>query len=97
MQCINLDIVRLEQRRKDDDAGVRRLPKFLITLVAHLTVRNIAGSGTAAPLRGMFLLIALVALPGGTGTTAPMRGMFLLITLVARPAVRNIAGTVSWS
>ena len=46
-QFINLDIVRLEQRRKDDDAGVRRLPEFLITLVARPTVRNIAGSGTA--------------------------------------------------
>ena len=50
--------MRLEQRRKNDDARViitpkRRLPDLLVTLVAR----------PIAPMGGMFLLVTLVARP----------------------------------
>ena len=62
-----MDILQIDKRRKYNDAGVtttpnRRWPELLITVVARSTVRIIAGSGTAAPLR-VVLLVVLVLLP----------------------------------
>ena len=63
-----MDILQIDKRRKHNDAGVtttpnRRWPELLITVVVRSTVRIFAGSGTAAPLRGMVLLVVLVLLP----------------------------------
>ena len=64
-QHIKLDMKEIDKRRTYNDAGGntmpnRRWPELLVTLVARSTVRIIPGSGTAAPLRGMVLLVALV-------------------------------------
>ena len=59
---------QIDQRREDDEDGVtmtakRRLPDLLVTLVARPAVPNISGTGTAAPMRGMFAWHLTIMLP----------------------------------